>query len=189
MKKTSATAASYKGVINHFNESGDQIKWYFEQLPLLVKDFPYTVCLAYAFLKTEQAQNRALYCGVVKLHGADGEVADNAINKQHLTRDGFRLLYKNVFGHALNDSTSEKIKKAERVRDRVIHGKQVSDPDMRQAIIDVIEYAKALNKDLKAAAGFEPFGDLRGFKGRAQSLEKSTTIWLLKGLGFTGGGN
>ncbi|NZA03056.1 hypothetical protein H0I39_17405 [Ottowia beijingensis] len=87
----------------------------------------------------------------------------------------------------MNDSTSEKIKKAERVRDRVIHGKQVSDPDMRQAIIDVIEYAKALNKDLKAAAGFEPFGDLRGFKGRAQSLEKSTTIWLLKGLGFTGG--
>jgi hypothetical protein len=179
-----ATAASYKGVIKHFNNSTDQIKWYFDQLPALLDDFPYTVCLAYAFLKTEQAQNRALYCGVVKLHGAHGEVADNAINKQHLTRDGFLLLYNNVFGHAMSAGTSAKITQAEKIRDRVIHGKHVGDPEMRQAVLDVIEYAEALNGDLKATAGFEPFGDLRGFKGRGQSLEKSTTRWLLKGLGF-----
>ncbi|WP_133611412.1 hypothetical protein [Aquabacterium commune] len=179
-----ATAATYIGVKKHFDASTDSIKWYFDQLPALLKDFPYEVCLAYVFLRTEKAQNRTLYCGVAKLHGAHAEVAEAAINKQHLTRDGFHSLYKNVIGHEIPKVTAAKIKEAEKIRDRVVHGKSVKDADMRQAILDVIEYAEMMNKDLKASAGFEPFGDLRGFKGRAQPLEKGTTRWLLKGLGF-----
>lgn len=136
------------------------------------------------FLRTEKAQNRALYCGVVKLHCADSTVADAAVNCQYLTRDGFLALYKNVFGHPLSAATSAKIKDAEKIRDRVVHGKAVSDPDLRQAIVEVLEYAAAMNTDINSIAGFKPFGDLRGFKGRAQGLAKPTTRWLLKGLGF-----
>jgi hypothetical protein len=55
---------------------------------------------------------------------------------------------------------------------------------MREAHIDVIEYAEALNEDIEEIAGFSPFGDLRGFKGRAEPLDNSTSRWLLKGLGF-----
>lgn len=36
-------------------------------------------------------------------------------------------------------------------------------------------------------AGFKRFTtDLRGFTGRAESLDASTTQWLMKGLGFLG---
>ena len=33
-------------------------------------------------------------------------------------------------------------------------------------------------------AEFRPFGDLRGFKGRGQPLERTTTRWVLKGMGM-----
>lgn len=179
-----ATAASYKGVLKRYQESTPEVQWYFSQIPLLLPAFPYEVTLAYLFLRTEKAHNRALYCGVVKLHRAHTEIADRAVNTHHLTRDGFLDLYKNVFGHALSPATVAKIKDAEKIRDRVIHGKDVTDQDLRQALVDVIVYAEALNTDVHAMAGFKPFGDLRGFKGRAEPLDKSTTRWLLKGIGF-----
>ncbi len=178
------TAASYKGVLKRYKASTEQVQWYFDQVPSLLPTFPYEVTLAYLFLRTEKAHNRALYCGVVKLHRAHTEIADQAVNVHHLTRDGFLELYGNVFGRQLSDATATKIKKAEKIRDRVIHGKHVADHELRQALIDVIEYAEALNSDVQAIGGFEPFGDLRGFKGRAEPIDKSTTRWLLKGMGF-----
>jgi hypothetical protein len=184
-KAIMATATTYIGVKKRFNESTEAVRWYFDQLPILLNDFPLEVCLAYVFLRTEKAQNRTLYCGVVKLHGAHTAIAESAINKQHLTRDGFHGLYEKVFGHKIPDATAAKIKKAEETRDRVVHGKAVNDASMREAILDVIEYVELMNEDLKKSAGFEPFGDLRGFKGRGRSLKKETTRWLLKGLGFT----
>lgn len=175
---------SYKGVLKRYEASTEQVRWYFDQFPGLIGNFPYEVTLAYLFLSTEKAHNRALYCGVVKLHRADSEIADRVMNTHHMIRDGFLELYKNVFGHALSAATVAKIKDAEKIRDRVIHGKDVTAPELRQALVDVIEYAEALNIDVAAIGGFEPFGNLRGFKGRGEPLDKSTTRWLLKGLGF-----
>ena len=86
------------------------------------------------FLRTEKAQNRALYCGVVKLHGADSVVADAAVTSQYLTRDSFLALFKNVFGHPLSAATAAKIKDAEKIRDRVVHGKSVTDPDRKSVV-------------------------------------------------------
>lgn len=160
------------------------MKTYFEHLPKLINAFPYEVCLAYMFLRVEEAQNRALYCGVVKLHQASSTMAEKAINCQHLTRDGFVKLYETVFGVPISPATLKQIREAEKIRDKVIHGKRVDDPSMREALVDVIEYAESLNTEIETIAGFEPFGDLRGFKGRAQSLEDTTSRWLLKGLGF-----
>ncbi len=47
---------------------------------------------------------------------------------------------------------------------------------MLQAHVEIIDYAEGVNNELRSLAGFEPFGDLRGFKGAAKSLEKGTTI-------------
>jgi len=146
--------------------------------------FPCEVALAYLFLRTEKAQNRALYRGLVKLHRAYTEMAERVVNTHHLTRDSFLNMYKNVFGRALSAATVAKIKDAEKIRDRVIHGKDVSDRDLRKALVDVIDYAEALNIEVRQIGGFEPFGHLRGFKGRAKPLDESTTRWLLKGMGF-----
>jgi len=39
-----------------------------------------------------------------------------------------------------------------------------------------------MNEFVFQIAGFKPFGSLKGFKGRAEPLDKATTKWLLKGM-------
>lgn len=179
------TPSSYRAVLNRYNSSTAGVKLYFNQLPgLLTHRFPLEVCLAYLFLRLEKGQNMALYCGVVKLHQSSTGVAYRAISAQHLTRDGFLTLFQTVFGSPLSESSIKLIKTAEKVRDKVIHGKDVADPEMRGALVDVIAYAEAVNAEVRSKGGFEPFGSLQGFKGAGKSLGDQTSRWLLKGLGF-----
>src|SRR5450759_4006136 len=163
MKRT----PSYKALLKQFNAYSTELKNYFSQFPALIQNHPYEVCLAYLFLRTEMAQNRTLYCGVVKLHHAHTEIAQNAVDVQHLTRDGFLELYQKIFGEALPDGIASRLKQAEKIRDKVVHGKAVYDPEIREAMCDVVDYASQMNSYLQAKAGFQPFADLRGFKGRA----------------------
>ena len=176
---------SYKAILKKHDQCSEGVKWYFDQLPSLLRNgYSYEVSLAYLFLRTERAQNMALYCGSVKLHRANTDVTSRAVNAQHLTREGFLLLYRNVFDRELPKSIKANLEVAERIRDKVVHGKNVTEPEMRTAHIDVLEYAEAMNAEIREAAGFEPFGKLQGFKGRGQALDKKTTRWLLKGIGF-----
>lgn len=177
-------AASYKALLKKYNACQPGLQAYFSHLPDLIEKYPFEVALAYLFLRTELAQNRTLYCGVVKLHHANTQVASSGLDSQHLTRDGFLELYSKVFGENLPASVSGKLKAAEKIRDKVIHGKNVTAPKMREAIWDVLDYAEHMNAHLQSKAGFQPFGDLRGFKGRGIPLDKSTSRWLLKGIGF-----
>jgi hypothetical protein len=161
------------------------VRGHFQHLPKLINDdLPYEIAIAYCFLKVEQAQNRALYGGVVKVHRCDAEFARRLMNFQHLTRDGFRELFRNVFGRPLKDSTTDKILEAEKIRDKVIHGKEVSPSELRQAIADALAYAEDFNSEVEAVADFQPLGDMRGFKGRVGALDKRTSKWLMRGLGF-----
>lgn len=175
---------TYKSVLRRFEKSTAAVQWYLEHLPQLVKGYPWEVSLAWVFLRVEQAHHRALYCGVVKLHKADRQLAERAVNGHHMTRNGFNDLFENVFGSRLSETTSKTISKAEHIRDQVIHGKDVKIAAIRDALVDVIEYAELLNAEVKAHAGVEPFGRLTGFKGRGKPLDKSTSRWLLKGVGF-----
>ena len=176
---------TYKALLKFYNGKPVEVKNYFSHLPNLVNTtLPYEIAIAYSFLKIEQVQNRALYGGVVKMHHGDAEFVRRLMNFQHLTRDGFKNIYKNVFGHALKETTSVKLKEAETIRDKVIHGKSVTDNELREAIADVLDYAESFNTEVNAIAGFKPFDDMRGFKGRGVSLDKRTTKWLMRGLGF-----
>jgi hypothetical protein len=177
-------APSYKALLWKFDSCPKELRDYFGQFSSLIKNHQYQVCLAYLFLRIELAHNRTLYCGVVKLHRADSVLAQSVMDSQHLTRDGFLEIYERVFGGKLPATISGKLKQAVKVRDRVVHGKSVNDAQMREAMYDVLEYAISVNDHLQKEAGYKPFGDLRGFKGRGTPLEKSTTRWLLKGLGF-----
>ena len=102
-----------------------------------------------------------------------------------MTRDGFRDLYETTFAKRLEQPVANKIAEAEKVRDRILHGKTVSEADKRKAIVDILEYAEAFNAAVHDIARFKPFGSLRGFKGRAKTLDKSTSRWILKGIGLT----
>ena len=106
------------------------------------------------------------------------------MNHQHLTREGFKEIFKNVFGAELNKASRVKLEEAEKVRDKVIHGKTVPDNELREAIADVLEYAELLNEEVYLISGFKPFASMKGFKGRADSLDNRTTKWIMRGLGF-----
>ncbi|MFP6845543.1 MAG: hypothetical protein VB958_10065 [Thalassolituus sp.] len=168
-----------------YEARNDEVRLYFEHfLAVLDNNLPYHICLAYVFLKMEQAQNRALYGGVDKIHRGKRDFVSRVMNFQHLTRDGFKDIYKNVFGKNITTATTKRLEEAESIRDKVIHGKDVPDNELREAIADVLEYAELLNKEVSEIAGFKPFGSMKGFKGRADSLDNRTTKWLMKGLGF-----
>jgi hypothetical protein len=177
---------SYKAVLKHYTRCGQEVQGFFPYLPRLsVPPLPWEVGIAYQFIRVETGQNRAIYGGVVKLHRADANIAESMLNTLHITRPLFLQLFQTVFGQPLPAATVALLKAAEKVRDKTVHGKSVDDPDARQAIVDVLDYATSVNDFVSGIAGFKPFGSMQGFKGAAQPLPKTTTKWLLKGLGIS----
>jgi hypothetical protein len=182
--EVAVAASSYKAVLAAHSSAPAQVRDYFERLPWLVQNREWEIALAYMFIRLERAHNMTLYCGVVKVHRANCTMARSVINVHHLTREGFVELFANVIGKPMPPGLDKRIKEAEKTRDRVVHGKQVTAAEIRDAIVDILEYAADLNLHVSSEAGFMPFSDLRGFKGRASSLDSRTTRWLLRGLGF-----
>lgn len=172
-------------MVNEYNNLPDEVKQYLEHFPSLSENYPWDVVIAYLFSRVELAQNMTVYCGVVKCHRVDTEIARTAVNNQHMTRQGFKDMYKSIFGSAMPKAISSKLDHSEKIRDKILHGKNVSEQDKRKAVYDLLHYAKEFNEKMNAVAGFKPFGSLQGFKGRAQSLDKSTSRWVVKGIGFT----
>jgi hypothetical protein len=177
-----AAPKNYKQVIKRLRQAPKGIQKYFEPAVQLIEGYNWEVSLAYMFSRIELAQNMTLYCGVVKLHRAHIEVAWSAINSLHLTRQSFRELFKTVFGKPLDSQIINKIIEVEKIRDKTMHGKDVTDAEYRRAVVWIIEYAESFNDFVYNLAGFKPFGDLSGFKGRKVPLDKSTTKWLLMGM-------
>lgn len=175
---------TWRGIVGRYNSCSKEVRDYFNHFPSLAENYPWDVSISYLFGLVELAHNMTLYCGVVKLHRVNATMAKTAVNNQHLTREGFKELYKSVFGKTLKTSVSKKIEEAEKIRDKILHGKRVSEADKRKAVCDVLDYAEAFNEELNDVAKFKPFGSLKGFKGRATSLDKSTSRWVLKGIGF-----
>ncbi len=176
---------SKPGLLHFFEDRTPEIRWYFEHMPQLVADFPLDVALAYVFSQVESAHVMALYCGIVKLHDVDGDLTRRAVNIHHLSRKDFRQKYETVYTQPIPDTALTLLTYAEGVRDRVMHGKNTTDDDKRNAIAHVLMYAEEFNGATVARGGPKPFGDLRGFKGRSKSLDASTSRWVLKGMGFS----
>lgn len=177
---------SYKGVLKLYESQPDELKKYFGHLSLLINaDMPYDIALAYLFSRVERAHRRSIYCGVIRRYSANSELTDEIVRKEHLTRDGFKQLFKVIFDAEFPEALAELIGHAEDMRDTGMHGGETTESQMRQAIHDIFEYAKLFNAVVYELAGFTPFGDLRGFKGRQENLDKATTRMILKGIGFS----
>jgi len=167
-----------------YNGYSEEVRQYFEHLPTLLDDYPMDACLAYVFARLELAQNMALYCGAVKIHKVNAEVARSVIGTHHLTRKSFIELYKTVFDLELPKAAHPDLKSAEETRDNAMHGKQTSEDKIRNAIARVLEYAAEINQQLSRKHGLKPFGKLKGFAGNARKLDKRTSRFVLKGMGF-----
>lgn len=174
--------------MRRFEESPRNVREYFRCAPQLLEgEYPYDVVLAWMFARLERAHNMAIHAGVVKLHRGDSTVTRNVLDTHHMTRDGFRKLFKTVFDKPLKKEIATTLNTAERIRDKTMHGKAVTDAEYRKAIVAVVDYAEVFNEFMSELGGFQPFGDLRGFKGRGQALDKRTTQWVLRGMGIIGG--
>jgi hypothetical protein len=155
-------------------------------LTLIDSSFSLEVVLAYTFLRLEQGQHMALYCGARRQHKTDGELTWRAIDSQHMIRDGFHRFFETIFGAPLTQDVRDIISPAEKIRDRLMHGKGLNDAELREAISRTLHYADHINRFLDArGVGFRPFcGDLRGFVGRLEAMDTATSRWILKGMGF-----
>ena len=175
---------TWKGVVGVYSACPKEVQSYFEYFPDLAEDYPWEVALSYLFGRVELAHNMAIYCGIVKLHKGNAELTRKAVESHHLTRDGFRTFFAAIYGKPIDAKISQLIEEAEAIRDKVLHGKSASQEELRRSVVRVLEYAVQFNAFVHAIAGIKPFNDLRGFKGRAVSHDKSTTRWLLKGMGL-----
>jgi len=171
-----------KTLLKFYSACSEDIRDYFEHLPSLIEKYPLEVALAYAFSRLERGQNMALYGCVVKIHKVDVSLAKTALRNQHMNRDGFIKRYKELFGFEIPREAQGSLKKAESTRDAIMHGKKPIQADMRNAIGQVLAYAEAMNAQISAKENFKPFGNMTGFKGRGQALDKRTSRWVLKGM-------
>ena len=180
-------AASRPGLRRLFDRLSDDVQAFFDEFRALIdSEFSLEVVLAYVFLRLEQGQHMALYCGARKLHKTDGELTWRAIDSQHMVREAFHKYFEAIYGAPLATEVREIIGPAEKIRDRVMHGKGIDAAELREAISRTLQYADQINLFLDSRnVGFRPFcGDLRGFVGRLESIDKSTSRWVLKGMGF-----
>lgn len=165
-----------------------EVQTLFSDLPALIdSNFALNIAVAYMFFKTEQAQRGTLYCGARKLHRTESELTWKAIDLHELTRKDFQQFFSIIYGFPVSTDANKNLEEAQSVRDDLMHGRQQDDPDLRKAICNVMHYAKDMNEwiAVKNGLGFKPFsGDLRGIVGRLESLDRSATRWILKGMGF-----
>ena len=176
---------SWRGVRNRFKDAPDAVTEYFEPIPELVEHYPWEVSIAYAFSLLEKSHTRALYAGAAKLHRANTTVARSFVDDKHITRKEFQRLFRNVFGTPIPKDALETLKEAEKVRDKILHGKETQEWEKRKALVALLAYAERLDELVWDMAGFRPFAvHMRGFVGRREPLDRSTTKWLMRGLGF-----
>lgn len=180
-------AATRPGLRNLFDLLDADVRAFFDEFRALVEsNFSMQVVLAYVFLRLEQGQHMALYCGARKLHKTDGALTWRALDAQHMIREGFHKYFEIIYGAALPQEVRDIITPAERIRDRLMHGKELDSAELREAISRTLQYTDHINRFLDGRnVGFRPFcGDLRGFVGRLDSMDMATSRWILKGMGF-----
>lgn len=175
---------SYPALVKHFKSSPDIVQNYFPDFIELVEIYDWDVSVSYIFSRVELAKHMTIYCGIVKLHWCESTLTKKMVYEEHMSRSRFKELFKTVFGKSIPKDLIEKLEKGEKVRDKIAHGKRWQEKEVREGLTNIIDFASEYNEFVFNLAGFRPFGNLTGFKGRAESLEKSTTRWVLKGMGI-----
>ncbi len=176
---------TWRGVRNRLLDSPPDVQSYFHPVEDLIEYYPWEVSLSYLFSRVERAHVMALYCGVVKIHRTDNQLAKSAVDRFENRREEFLKLFENIYGKKIPKVLIDKLEKAQNIRNRVLHGKKVKDKDFRLAIVAIIEYASGFNQHCRRIQGIPTFvRSLQGFTGATSPLDKSTSRWVLKGIGL-----
>lgn len=176
----------HRTVLKKFNAHEEEVIDYFDPCSdLLTDEYRYEVVISYMFSRIEIAHREVLYFGVVKLHEVDSKLARTIINEYDLQRGDFRAKFEQIYGYKMPSELRKKIESAEKVRDRILHGRKNQEAgDMGRAILNTMDYFSGLNDLLYDKSKIRLAGDRRGFKGRGTSHNKATSRWILMGMGL-----
>jgi hypothetical protein len=174
------------GLKKAYASCSPEVRGFFGDLPALVDSvFSLDIILAYMFFRLELGQALSLYYGARKLHKIDADLAWSAVDTHHMTRDSYLVFFECIYGSPIAKAAVKSLQVAEKTRDRLMHGKSVTDPQRRDAICRVMDYAARINILAASKDGPKPFDDdHRGFAGASEPLDKATSRWILKGMGF-----
>lgn len=175
---------NYKEVVDHYNQIPDGVRKYFLDLEELLKNSKWEISISYMFSRIEQAKRRTIYCGIVKKHWCDANLTWILVNKDYLSRQRFYDLFEIVFDKKIPTELVEKLKKGEKVRDKISHGMSWKPAEAREGVVSLLDFSEEFDDFVYELDNFRPFGNLKGFKGRKVPLTKSTTRWVLKGMGI-----
>jgi len=172
-------------VMDQFDSCSEEIRTHLSDLPRLLDGFPLDVSLSYLFTQIQRAHNATLCAGAVKVHKANRNVARAAVGAQRMTTGGFQEQFETVFGKPIPGEVKQELEAAELIHDKILNGQRTPEKEKREAIGHILDYAEGLNRFVHGLAKFRPFGGPIGSNGCAGSLGKSTTRWMLKGMGFS----
>ncbi len=179
--------SSREKITNYLDGQSDGVKWYFTLLPELLDNISTPEpALYYCFQRIESAQRVGLYCLLMRAYRTDSKLAWGAVDRLDITRRNFLDFYEAVAGHKLPPTLRATIEPAEKVRDRIIHGRQESKASVHNAILSCLKFADTLNDAFFVGVGFRPIGPLKGvtgMKGKPQ-LDQKISRAVLRGLGF-----
>ena len=94
--KGTTVPGSWPGVRKKVQEASANVRWYFRPTEELIERHPWEVALSYMYLRVEQAHLMSLYCGAVKLHRADADLAWKAVYQFDNRREKFQEVFANV---------------------------------------------------------------------------------------------
>ena len=177
-------AIQRRTVLKKLRDHDDDVLSYFEpSFKLLSDNYHYKVVISYLFVRLENAHRETLYYGTLK-HGVDKDLASGAIDRIDLTRNGFRELFQTIYGYKISSALIDKIKRAEKTRDDILHGRNVINERFPEAVLDVFEYFSGLNDLTYDKSQIWIAGDKRGMLGARGVHSKATSRWILKGMGL-----
>lgn len=179
-----ALSAAKQGVIDAFNASSARTKEYYAIVPGLIEHHKPDVALAYVFDRAAAAHNATIVAGLVVKHRAHRDVAREIASFQECAWDEFHYEYQTVFGSVIPESVSAIYGEANEVRRHFLSGKRVSSKDLCATVSQMLKYSDELDAFVYSDARIHPFSDLSKTKSRGAALDKNSTRWVLKGMGF-----
>lgn len=176
---------SYKTLRLRYDALSDPVRGFLSKIaPLLDSSSNYDIALAYCFMKIEEGHHRALYGGLIKKCKCDKKYANEVVSKEHMTREHFKNLFKNVFGKAVDAQAEKHHIAASKIRDGLIHGKTMSQAQLRSALSESLTYIQIVNDQVKGIASFEPYGRMQGVLSKSEVVDRATSVWIARGIGF-----